>query len=113
MRFDVERRIEQLSTEQERRDAFEDFVEAYLNADEAAQADDVWIAGKVPAEIRRMVNLPASDFGYDGVFRTRPGNWSRTKRSSAQAAARCHIVSYQRFSALPKRPNAALSLPTP
>ena len=70
---ELERRIEQLPTEQERGDAFEVFVEAHLNTDETAQADEVWVVGKVPSEIRRKLNLPASDYGYDGVFRTRLG----------------------------------------
>ncbi len=70
---ELERRIEQLPTEQERGAAFEVFVEAHLNTDEAAQTDEVWVTGKVPPEIRRELNLPASDYGYDGVFRTRLG----------------------------------------
>ena len=70
---ELERRIERLPTEQERGDAFEVFVEAHLNTDEAAQADQVWVVGNVPAEVRRELNLPARDYGYDGVFRTRLG----------------------------------------
>jgi len=70
---ELERRIEQLPTEQERGDAFEVFVEAHLNTDEAAQADEVWVVGNVPPEVRRALNLPARDYGYDGVFRTRLG----------------------------------------
>ena len=63
----------QLPTEKERGDAFEVFVEAYLSIDEVAQADEAWVVGKVPSELRRKLNLPASDYGYDGVFRTRLG----------------------------------------
>ena len=70
---ELERRIEQLPTEKERGDAFEVFVEAHLNTDETAQADEVWVTAKVPPEIRLKLNLPASDYGYDGVFRTRLG----------------------------------------
>jgi predicted helicase len=70
---ELERRIELLPTEQERGNAFEVFVEAYLNLDEAAQTDEVWVGGRIPAEIRRELNLPASDYGFDGVFRTRLG----------------------------------------
>jgi hypothetical protein len=47
---DLESRIERLPTEQERGAAFEVFVEAYLNTDEMAQAEEVWVCGKVPAE---------------------------------------------------------------
>jgi len=68
---DLESRIEQLPTEQERGAAFEVFVEAYLNTDEMAQAEEVWVVGRVPAEVRRRLNLPAKDYGYDGVFRTK------------------------------------------
>lgn len=68
---DLESRIEQLPTEQERGAAFEVFVEAYLSTDEMAQAEEVWVGGKVPADIRRRLNLPARDYGYDGVYRTR------------------------------------------
>ena len=70
---ELERRIEQLPTEKERGDAFEVFVEAHLNTDETAQADEVWVTANVPPEIRHALNLPSSDYGYDGVFRTRLG----------------------------------------
>ena len=68
---ELERRIEQLPTEQERGSAFEVLVEAYLSTDEVAQADEVWVVGKVPGEVRLRLNLPSSDYGYDGVFRTK------------------------------------------
>ena len=70
---ELERRIEQLPSEKERGDAFEVFVEAHLNTDETAQADEVWVTANVPPEIRHALNLPSSDYGYDGVFRTRLG----------------------------------------
>ncbi len=70
---DLELRIGQLPTEKERGDAFEVFVEAYLSTDDMAQAVDVWVIGKVPGEIRRQLNLPSRDYGYDGVFRTKLG----------------------------------------
>jgi len=68
---DLENRIERLPTEQERGAAFEVFVEAYLSTDEMAQAEEVWVVGKVPSDVRRRLNLPAGDYGYDGVFRTK------------------------------------------
>ena len=52
---ELERRIEQLPTEQERGDAFEVFVEAHLNTDETAQADEVWVTANVPPEIRHAL----------------------------------------------------------
>ena len=70
---ELELRIAQLATEKERGDAFEVFVEAYLSTDEMVQAAEVWVIGKVPGEIRRQLNLPSRDYGYDGVFRTKLG----------------------------------------
>jgi predicted helicase len=70
---ELERRIELLPTEMERGAAFEVFVEAYLNVSEMAQTEEVWVVGKVPAEIRDQLNLPSRDYGYDGVFRTKVG----------------------------------------
>lgn len=70
---ELEFRIAQLATEKERGDAFEVFIEAYLSTDEMAQAEEVWVIGKVPGEIRRQLNLPSRDYGYDGVFRTKLG----------------------------------------
>jgi len=66
-------RIESLPTEKERGDAFEVFVEAFLNTDEIAQAETVWCGGNVPGEIRTKLNLPSRDYGIDGVFRTKLG----------------------------------------
>ena len=45
---ELERSIEQLPTEKERGNAFEVFVEAYISTDEVAQAEEVWVVGKVP-----------------------------------------------------------------
>ena len=67
---ELERRIEQLPTEKERGDAFEVFVEAHLNTDETAQADEVWVTANVPPKILHALNLPVRDYGYVGVFRT-------------------------------------------
>ena len=57
----------------QRGDAFEVFVEAYLSIDKMAQVEEVWVVGKVPEKIRRCLNLPSRDVGYDGVFRTKAG----------------------------------------
>ena len=70
---ELERRIAELPTEQQRGEAFEVFVEAYLANDNVAQAEAVWVVGKVPPVIRRQLNLPAKDYGYDGVYQTRLG----------------------------------------
>lgn len=52
-------------------DAFEIFVEAYLRTQVLLQADQVWLVGQVPLDVRRALNLPADAKGIDGVFRTR------------------------------------------
>ena len=36
-----------------------------------AQAEEFWVCGKVPADIRRWLNLPTRDYGYDGAYRTK------------------------------------------
>ena len=102
---ELESRIALLESEKERGDAFEVFVEAYLNNDESAQADEVWVVGKVPTEILAKLNLPASDYGYDGVFRTRLGEL-HTKQSSELVAQPCLIESYQHFLGFLRKPNA-------
>ena len=72
---ELERRIEELPTELERGDAFEVFVEAYLNLSEITLAEEVWVVGKVPPQIRTQLNLPSRDYGYDGVVKTRLGEF--------------------------------------
>jgi len=91
---DLERRIEQLPTEKERGDAFEVFVEAYLSTDEMAQAEEVWVTGTVPGDLRRRLNLPSSDYGYDGVFRTKLGElvaYQVKFRTAAHVTTLCRI----------------------
>ena len=71
---ELERRIERLPTEQERGDVLEVFAEAYLDADAVAQADEVWVAGRIPRGVLKELNLPSRDFGADGVYRSRLGD---------------------------------------
>ena len=54
-------------------DAFEVFVEAYLATQPVMQADDVWLVGNIPLEVRLEMNLPNDAKGIDGVFRSRAG----------------------------------------
>ncbi|MCI0427151.1 MAG: Helicase associated domain protein, partial [Nitrospiraceae bacterium] len=70
---DLEERIEQQPTTKDVGDAFEIFVESYLATQKLMQAENVWLVGQIPLEIRRKLNLPANTKGVDGLFRTIPG----------------------------------------
>jgi superfamily II DNA or RNA helicase len=70
---ELEGRIAMLTEELHRGDAFEVFVEAYLQTHSLFQVEDLWLVGQVPAEVRRLLNLPRDHKGIDGVFRTRSG----------------------------------------
>ena len=71
---ELERRIEALELPKDRGDAFEVFVEAYLATQPIAQAETVWAANSEPVAIRQKLNLTASDYGADGVYRDRNGH---------------------------------------
>jgi hypothetical protein len=71
---ELEERISALSVAKDRGDAFEAFVEAYLATQTIAQAEMVWASDTAPVELRKKLNLPASDYGADGVYRDRSGN---------------------------------------
>ena len=66
----LERRISDLATRQERGDAFEVFAEAYLATQKINQAAEVWPDGSVPISIITSLKLPPKDMGVDGVYRT-------------------------------------------
>lgn len=52
-------------------DAFEIFCEALLNTSKNfVEAIEVWPQGEVPHKVLKKLNLPDSDRGYDGVYRT-------------------------------------------
>jgi superfamily II DNA or RNA helicase len=70
---EMEGRIAALPEELDRGDALEVFVEAYLQTHPLFQVKDLWLVGQVPAEVRRLLNLPRDQKGIDGVFRTRSG----------------------------------------
>jgi len=70
---EMEERIATLPEELGRGDALEVFVEAYLQTHPLFQVKDLWLVGQVPAEVRRLLNLPRDQKGIDGVFRTRSG----------------------------------------
>jgi superfamily II DNA or RNA helicase len=71
---ELEARIAALPVAKDRGDAFEVFVEAYLATQAIAQAETVWASDTTPVDIRKKLNLPASDYGADGVYRDRSGN---------------------------------------
>jgi superfamily II DNA or RNA helicase len=72
---ELEQRISALGDENTKAigDAFEIFVEGYLATHQKMQAENVWLVGHVPPEIRHQLNLPSDAKGIDGVFRTRTG----------------------------------------
>ena len=72
---ELEQRISVLGDENTKLvgDAFEVFVEAYLATHQKMQAEDVWLVGQVPLDIRQQTNLPNDAKGIDGIFRTRTG----------------------------------------
>ncbi len=69
----LERRIEQLQSEQERGDAFEVFAEAYLATQKVQQAEEVWPADTAPVTVTKELRLPTTDKGVDGVLRRLDG----------------------------------------
>jgi len=69
----LEDRIAALPGEKARGDAFEVFVEAYVATQPICQAEEIWPSETAPAHVRKQLNLPARDYGTDGVFRTRNG----------------------------------------
>ena len=73
---ELEKRIEDLETPQERGDAFEVFAEAYLATQKIHQAADVWPDGAVPSDIVKKLQLPPTDMGVDGVCLTLNGDYA-------------------------------------
>ena len=72
---DLEQRIVDLPTPQERGDAFEVFVEAYLSTQALHQAKTVWPFSAIPLAIKDRFALGQSDVGADGVFETHLGDY--------------------------------------
>jgi predicted helicase len=72
---ELEQRISALGDENTKivGDAFEVFVEGYLATHERLQAEEVWLVGHLPLEVRKKLNLSNDAKGIDGVFRTRTG----------------------------------------
>jgi hypothetical protein len=73
---ELEQRIVDLPTPQERGDAFEVFAEAYLATQKVNQASTVWPDGAVPLGIVENLKLPPKDMGVDGVYQTLGGDYA-------------------------------------
>jgi superfamily II DNA or RNA helicase len=69
---DLEKRIEKLKDNQRRGDAFEVFVEAFLNTSDSFEAVKVYPSlAQTPAIIRDKLKVSKKDKGIDGVFLTK------------------------------------------
>ena len=64
----LESRIEQLPTNQDKGDALEVFAEAYLAVQKQFQVQNIWSFENVPLSIRQELHLPNQDMGIDGVY---------------------------------------------
>ena len=73
---ELEQRIVDLPSRQERGDAFEVFAEAYLATQKVNQAATVWPDGAVPLGIVENLKLPPKDMGVDGVYQTLGGGYA-------------------------------------
>ena len=72
---ELEHRIAELPTNQERGDAFEVFAEAYLSTQRLYQTKTVWPISMLPMTIRDRYALGQSDVGVDGMFETHLGEF--------------------------------------
>jgi superfamily II DNA or RNA helicase len=71
---ELEARISELDSNQERGDAFEVFAEAYLATQKIALAREVWPFEAIPIEQRRQLSLDTGrDMGVDGIYETTDG----------------------------------------
>ena len=70
---ELERRIETLTDEKQKGDAFEVFAEAYLATQRVEMAKHVWTDKAIPPSLRKRLKLSARDVGADGVIETVAG----------------------------------------
>ena len=71
---ELERRIADLKTAQDRGSAFEVFAEAYLATQKIVGAAKVWHLTELPTSIEQRLRLDAeADMGVDGVLETNLG----------------------------------------
>ena len=72
---ELERRIEALTDEKQKGDAFEVFAEAYLATHRVGMAKHVWPDKAIPPSLRKRLRLSARDVGADGVIETVAGKY--------------------------------------
>jgi predicted helicase len=65
---ELERRIEALTDEKQKGDAFEVFAEAYLATQRVEMAKHVWPDKMIPPSLRKKLRLFVRDVGADGVI---------------------------------------------
>ncbi len=85
---ELERRIEALTDEKRKGDAFEIFAEAYLATQRVRMAKHVWPDKAIPPSIRKRLRLSPRDVGADGVIETIAGNLPIRKRLFLTATPR-------------------------
>ena len=90
---ELERRIESLSDEKQRGDAFEVFAEAYLATQRVGMAKQVWPDKSIPPSLRKRLRLSARDVGADGVIETASG-------LSSEVPQPAHVTNLERHSDL-------------
>ena len=71
---ELEARIEQLPTLQEKGDALEVFALAYFATQKLYSAKHVWSHHHIPLSIKKKLHLPIKEMGVDGVFEDKTGN---------------------------------------
>lgn len=70
---ELEDRIASLGSPQDRGDAFEVFVEAYLATQRLHQVEEIWPGKSLPITVADSLGLPLKDMGVDGVYRSTDG----------------------------------------
>lgn len=71
---ELEKRIENLVSNQDRGDAFEVFAQAYLATQQIVQAKAVWTFDDIPQKIKSSISIDTHiDMGVDGVFEMSTG----------------------------------------
>ncbi len=65
-----------LLSEKDKGDAFEVFAEAYCRLTPEIGTSEFWPERATPAEVRRRLNLPVRDKGFDGVIRRHDGRYT-------------------------------------
>jgi len=73
---ELESRIAELPTEQNRGDAFEVFAEAYLATQKIIKAEEIWPGDQIPIAVLETCRLPIKDMGADGVYKTYAGQYN-------------------------------------